>query len=403
MRSFLSILASSLVVWCAACARPAPAVYPTQIDFLAGESGARIHHVRTGPDWTSPDVAVGETAYRSAAAVWSEVGRLRGDELDEPVAYVAGSVAVLEVELYVEAPGRVTLEAVTESRHAEPGEQTHVGRAELAVSAAGAQAVSLTTTPLSDVVDVLDLFLVYRHEDPQGAVTRVETVHPVALAWAPPIDGTPVYERTMLWASEWSAGTPSRAVLEQDAIESVENEIAGRMLEGVWALGERGYRYGSFDRPKEKDNQAHVFLDFRTAACGEFRGVLLALNEYHGVEANWVMMSFRKPSTGKLSMYETRELPGVGTEPKVWRFWNHVAVEVNGQVYDPSYGLYAPDWNTYEDDLFASYCYGEDVKCKGSEKWCKRPRAEGLCVDNPAGFDPADPKMGMEVWRGEKY
>jgi len=316
---------------------------------------------------------------------------------------VAGSVVVLEAELFVATPGRVTVEAAVESRHADPGAQTRLGGAELNVSAAGAHHVTLTTDPLSDVVDVLDLFLVYRHEDDQGVVTRVETVHPIALAWAPPIDGTPVYERTMLWASEWSAGIPTQAVLEADAVAGVENQIAQRLLDGVWGLGERGYRYGSFERPKEKDNQAHVFLDFKTVACGEFRGVFLALLEYHGVDANWVMMSFRKPSSTKLSMYETRELPGVGTESKVWRFWNHVAVEVNGEVYDPSYGLHAQDWNTYEDNLFARYCYGEDVKCKGGENWCKRPRAEGLCVDNPPGFDPTDSAMGMEVWRGEKY
>ncbi len=398
-RAFL-LLAAWLVC---GCARPQPDIFPRQIECLAVAPTDRIHHVRTGPDWESPDLSVGDVCYRSNAVIWAEVSRLAGDALHAPVAYVAGAQAVFNIDLELGQPGRVVLEASAQSRHVEPGSMMRLAREEYVAEKAGKLAVTLSTAPLPDVVDVLDLYLTYRLETADGKVTRVETHHPLALSWDTPIAGTPVYERTMMWASEWAAGTKAKKALTEAERSDAENTIARAMLDGVWALGDEGYRYGPFDRPKEKDNQAHVFLDFRTAACGEFRGVLLALNEYHGVEANWVMMSFRKPAKDKLSMYETRELPGVGTEPKVWRFWNHVAVEVNGRVYDPSYGLYAPDWNTYEDDLFARYCYGEDVKCKGGENWCKRPRAEGLCVDNPAGFDENDPVMGMEVWRGDKY
>jgi hypothetical protein len=379
-----------------------PDVVPLEIAFV-GQDAVRIHHVQTGPDWESPNVVVGDTAFRLGNPRWSGVGVLAGDDTDAPVAFVAGSAMTIEIDLRISRPGLLDIAVFAESQFADPGALTDLGGVDLGRVIAGEQPLQIETQPLPSVVDVVHVHIVYRFDSGEGLPVRVETVHPVALAWAAPIAGTPVYEQTMLWASEWAAGVPARALLEVDEIAAVENRIAHAMLDGIWSLGDEGYRYGAFPRPKDKDNQAHVFLDFKTSACGEFRGVLLALIEYHGVDAQWVMMAFRKPGKDKLSMYETRDLPAVGTGSKVWRHWNHVAVEVNGQIYDPSYGLHAKDWNRYEDDLFARYCLGEEIKCQGRERWCKRSRPEGTCFDNPPGFDPDDPRMGMEVWRGDTY
>lgn len=225
---------------------------------------------------------------------------------------------------------------------------------------------------------------------------------PVVTTWTEPLEDTPLYQQMLLWSGEWLAGMPSHAVT--DDIEVAEDTIALATLRGMEALSETdGRSYGPFPRPKEKDNQAHVWLDFKRSACGEHRGAFMAFVEAQGVDAQWVLMSFRKPSPEVLSMYETRHIAAVGREAKAWQHYNHVAVEVNGQVYDPSYALHAPDWNAYEDDLFGRYCYGEVEKCKTPGGWCQQPRPEGTCVDNPAGFDTEDPVMAFDILRGDNY
>jgi len=243
---------------------------------------------------------------------------------------------------------------------------------------------------LPEVVGVWDLEL-----DFEDQIVSV----PLVTTWAHPVEGTPLYRRMLLWTGAWLAGLPSKA--DTQDVDEAEHTIALTTLHGMSAI--EGRSYGAFPRPKAKDNQAHVWLDFERTACGEMRAGLMGMVEAHGVDAQWVMMSFRDPSPEKLSMYETREIAAVGRKAKVWQHWNHVAVEVNGRIYDPSYDLYAESWAAYEDDLFARYCYGEAEKCKTPGGWCQQPRPEGTCIDNPPGFDADDPAMGMVVWRGDDY
>lgn len=397
---------SPILLLLSACTPPAPApVLPARIQLMAGPGGTRLHHEVTGPTWADEHTAVGDTVWELGPEPSIDAqGRLHGASQDQVAAFVAGSPLRVVVDLtgQVDQPGTLSLRATARWEHA-PEDVLDLGQTSLSLDAGQAPGtVQLDTIPLPQQVGVLDLELTTSFSAAQP-VFATQTHHRLPLSWAAPLPDTPLYHRTVTWASTWAAGLPAQAALSEEERPAVEDEIARRLLAGVYSLGEQGHSYGAFKRPKVKDNQAHVALDHPRAACGEYRGLLLALLEYHGVDGQWVMMSFRSPSPDRLSMYETREIAAVGTEPKVWQHWNHVAVDVNGQIYDPTYGLHAPDFATYEDDLFARYCTGEETRCKTPGGWCQQPRPEGSCEPNPPGFDPDDPRMGMKVWRGDDY
>ncbi len=323
---------------------------PLETVSVVGEG--RLHHEISGPTWEVPNQAVGDAVPVDGGAV----------------AAIAGSTL------------RIEGDRMPKSGHGTP----RFGGPEFELVEGALE--------LPAVVGVWDLELVYNHE---------VVSFPVVTTWAAPIEGTPLYQPMLLWTGEWLAGLPSKAVTPEAELAEVENLLALKVLRGMTALD--GRSYGAFPRPKDKDNQAHVWLDFERSACGEHRAGLMDMVETHGVDAQWVMMSFREPSPEKLSMYETRVIAAVGREEKVWQHWNHVAVEVNGQVYDPSYDLHAESWGAYEDDIFGRYCFGEEEACKTPGGWCQQPRPEGTCIDNPPGFDTEDPLMAMTVWRGDDY
>ena len=305
----------------------------------------RLFHVMSGATWEDPDRMVREKV-----------------PADSIVAAIAGST--------------LTFDGVASG---------------IAVPRHGGETLSFSSElRLPEEVGVWDVTL-------DGGVTR-----PVVTTWAAPLEDTPLYQQMLLWSGEWLGGTPSKAVT--DDVEAAEDAIALATLRGMEGLSKTdGRSYGPFPRPKEKDNQAHVWLDFKRSACGEHRGAFMAFVEAQGVDAEWILMSFRSPSPEVLSMYETRHIAAVGRDAKSWQHYNHVVVDVNGQIYDPSYALHAPDWNAYEDDLFERYCYGEDEKCKTPGGWCQQPRPEGTCVDNPPGFDEDDPVMALDIRRGDAY
>ncbi len=374
----LSCSGSTLVAPPEAASLPIPDHAPRR---LTATGAGRLHHEQSGPDWATPNRAIGD-----------EVFLLEGGHLDPDrqltggthgaIAAIAGSSLVLELELDPAVP--------VDARLVPRGEglpvQVDLGQGSAALD-------------LEPRVGVWDLEILVRPGPEQLRLSL-----PVVTTWAEPIAGTPLYERMLIWTATWLEGLPARSVTPEDQVEAAEDRIALAVLRGIEAMGDRGERsYGAFMRPKDKDNQAHVWLDNKQSACGEYRGGYMAMVEQHGVDAQWVMMSFRKPSPETFSMYETREIAAVGTEPKVWQHWNHVAVEVNGQLYDPTYALHHPTWGEYEDDLFARYCTGEEDKCKTPGGWCQQERPEGSCVDNPPGYDPDDPAMGMKVWRGDDY
>ena len=338
-----------------ACGRPTTSLSAT------GEG--RLHHEQSGPDWATQNQTIADTVHVDGGAHGA-------------IAAVAGSTLQLQLDPPQEASAQLLPRGAGEARTI----SFQAGQAQL---------------ELEERVGVWDLVV----ELPGEPISV-----PVVTTWDQPIPDTPLYERMLVWTATWVDGLPSRAVTPADQIEAAEDRIALATLRGIEELGRtEGRSYGPFPRPKEKDNQAHVWLDHPRSACGEYRGGFMAMVEQHGVDATWVMMSFKDHSPERLSMYETREIAAVGTEPKVWQHFNHVAVEVNGQLYDPTYALHHPDWQSYEDDLFERYCYGEDSKCKTPGGWCQQPRPEGSCVPNPPGYDPDDPTMGMKVWRGENY
>jgi hypothetical protein len=354
--------------------------HPTEVRATGPE---RLHFTSSGGTWEAPDTQVGDLIWQLGDHDFGH-----GAALDQPAAFVAGSTATIEVIVPTRKPWTLSASG-TWASGADP--------VELGSWTASGDGQSFEI-PLPERIDALTLALTV-HVEGHDPVT---STHTVVTTWAAPIPDTPLYRQPLVWTADWLAGQPSRAVSADP--EAQENELALLTLRGMFELGETdGRTYGPFPRPKEKDNQAHVFLDFKQCACGELRGGLMNLLETHGVDTNWVILTFRNPSPDKLSMYETREIAAIGTDPKVWQHWNHVAVEVNGQVYDPTYNLHHPDFVAYEDDLFERYCYGEDEKCKTPGGWCQQPRPEGTCIDNPPGYDPDDPTNGMLVIRGENY
>ncbi|MFT5587293.1 MAG: hypothetical protein ACI9VR_004901 [Cognaticolwellia sp.] len=371
-----------------ACGPSGPTVLPSEVVF-SGEG--RLEHTRTGPAWSDANVDVGAVTWvRGQSKVQAGVLQPGRTAPDEIAAYLPGSTAQVMVRMDGEVPtgAWITLTGAWDS-----GAPFASQRLPLAPQVSWSLQVP-------ERLDKLSLTLTYQLPD----VGPYQSEHILVTTWDKPLQGTPLYRRPLLWMAEWGAGTPARSVIPLELQDAAENELALKALRGLYQLGiDEGRTYGSFPRPKEKDNQAHVFLDHPQCACGEYRGILLNLIEEQGIDGNWVLMAFRNPSLDALSMYETREIAAVGTEPKVWQHWNHVAVEVNGQVYDPTYNLHHPDFPSYEDDLFERYCYGEEEKCKTPGGWCQQPRPEGTCIDNPPGFDPDGPEGAMLVKRGDKY
>jgi hypothetical protein len=359
-------------------APPLPDIAPLR---LRATGPGRLHHEQSGPDWDTPNRSIGDDVFRL------EGGRLDPDRqltggTHGAIAALAGSTLTLDLELAEPVP----VQALLVPRGEGEPQSLQLGQGPVELS-------------LPPRVGVWDLELTV-----QPGPEQLSLSFPVVTTWAPAIEGTPLYEPMLIWSGTWLEGMPARSETPPDELEAAEDRIALATLRGIEGLGQQGQRsYGVFKRPKDKDNQAHVWLDNPQSACGEYRGGYMALVEQHGVDAQWVMMSFRDPSPEKLSMYETREIAAVGTEPKVWQHWNHVAVEVNGQLYDPTYALHHATWGDYEDDLFERYCYGESDKCKTPGGWCQQERPPGSCVDNPPGYDPDDPAMGMKVWRGDDY
>ncbi|MBU1238863.1 hypothetical protein KKF84_13835, partial [Myxococcota bacterium] len=216
-----------------------------------------------------------------------------------------------------------------------------------------------------------------------------------AQTWRCPLPGTPLYERILRWGSSWIDDTLD------DQSEASENVLAETLLFGMYNLEPLGYRYGPFPRPSDFVDRAEVFLDFPQMACGEFRGFYMALVESQGIDANWLWFWYNYPSSTAPSMYETRFIAALGTDEMYWRYQDHIVVEVNGKVYDPTYLVAAESADEYEDYMFEDFCYGEDVHCGGANGWCTIDDGpQGICVDNLPGYVEGE---SPPRHRGEDY
>ncbi|MBU1239644.1 hypothetical protein KKF84_03115 [Myxococcota bacterium] len=408
-----------------------PVVFPSTVSLT---STGRIFHEITGPDWETPNIPVGDVVFVGDNGELDSFNRFFTEGLDEPAAFVSGTTVNIAVHLKALSgtwfAGRISLSATWQPLIISDGSAAVVASRMIDVSRLTDDGtdVIMSTVSLPSTVDIMELEIRYsldgtafkESEGSNHLVNQVFTTnHLLPLSLRQPISGTPVYGQSMLWASEWAAGLRDIAAAEEDEEPNrsqsteeeedtfgdegleLEHQVALRMMHGVYGLSSEGKSYGPFPRPLEKDNRAHVYIDFPRSACSEYRGILMSLIEYHGVDAQWKSIAFLNPSSTWYSMYETIPIAASGREVQVWRHINHVFVQVNGQIYDAVYDLHSPNFSTYEDTLFASYCFGEDEACDTPDGWCNNPRpADRPCVENPPGLDPS---LGMTIGEGEIY
>jgi hypothetical protein len=416
------ILISLFIYGCSTDPVILPSLLPETISFLSpqGENG-RLYHEITGPTWETPNISIEDTVFILDNRKFDSENYLTTSDLDEPAGYISGSPMEILFNFTTdqnnktdELPIKLDLKVTLDSQYTDfySNEILASNSFDLSNITTSGTSIKIITLPLPKVVDVYQLTIEYSLENNKGDKTIYYTKHLIPTTLKAPIPGTPIYHRSMLWASMWAAGysLPTEEIENNDInntdytqidIEEMEHQISLKMMQGIFTLDQMGYSYGPFPRPTVKDNRAHVFLDFKRTACSEFRGILMALIEYHGIDAKWLSLSFDSPSSTWYSMYETRDIIALGRESQVWRHYNHVIVTVNNKVYDAVYNIFAEDFPTYEDDLFASYCYGEDEECDSPDGWCNYPRPENRpCIENPPGFDES---LGMTIQYGDAY
>lgn len=373
-------------------------VYPESVS-LGDAPGLDNRHSYeiTGPDWDAEHVYV-------ADHVWTATGRILDDgvlqpSFDEPAPYTSRTPLSLSAPIVWRGSGEAPLTMPVELTAAlrsttDPERTVDFGRWELEVEliemeAAGDETVAwyapaaLLSDPLPARVDVWTLELTWVLGDERPVVSR----HTVPTSWRDPIPDAPLYKQSILWSSTWGAGDWPH---EGEAADEVEHLIALSQLHGSRTLETNGYSYGAFPRPPRDqiDDRVNVFLDFRRSACGEFRGLLMSLIEYQGIDAHWIWFRFPEASRNRYSFYKTRMISAVGRETKHWYDTNHIIVGVGDRVYDPTYTVSKQSWGEYEDWMFEKYCLGQAQACRGTNSWCHRAPAdeEKTCIDNPPGW-----------------
>ena len=389
------VLVAVAALWSTGCVDAATgtavALFPARIELLDAPGLDNRHDYEiSGADWDAPHRTVGDTVFVSEARPHLDgLGRL-GFIMNEPAPYTAGTPLALRIttgaalastrDLELQWVLSASLRSTTDVDLAPVELGTFSG---VATRRDGAEAaIVLELGPLPDRVDVWTLVLEWElsAEDP-GYVGDlagegiVEIVVPTLLA--DPVAEAPRYKQALLWSATWGAGEWDR-----DDPETA-HAIARRMTEGIRTLEDEGHSYGSFPRPPraEIDDRVNVYLDFDRTACGEHRGILMALIEYHGIDASWVWYRFPDDSddefvTGANTHYATRVISAVGREPKVWRMTNHIVVDVAGRIYDPTYTVIKDSWQEYEDWMF--------------ERYCRQTFLGFECVPNPAGYAEND-------------
>ncbi|MDA3864516.1 MAG: hypothetical protein PF689_11685 [Deltaproteobacteria bacterium] len=358
-------------------------VYTDSIDFTGPD---RIYYTITGPTWEDDNLQVNETVFAMGEGSIDPETGLVVPEISHLAAYCSDATAYLSFypvwkgeETIPE--GSYTLSGKLIDPLTQESSPFFSVSGDLAVTNGQYLPIEVTAAqlpPLTAKLHILEITHEYTvNQSTYTQVTRME----LAQVWKCPLPGTPLYEKIIRWGCEWIDGHI------EDEGQISENVIADTLLTSMVALEPLGYRYGPFPRPSNFDDRAEVFLDFKQSACGEFRGFFMALVETQGIDANWLWFWFNQPSSTEYSMYQTIELPALGTSSVVWRYSDHIVVQVNGIVYDPTYLLIKENPDEYEDYIFASFCLGEDEPCYGANSWCTIPDGpQGECIDNPPGY-----------------
>ena len=361
----------------------------------------RIHYTVTGPTWDDPNIDVGDVVFRDPRDV-DDSGYLTSSH-DYLAAYVSGATPVIEITPQWQSPEPAPSDIQYDITavlywHGDPVMELGEVSGTLDASGDGFEPITITAATALPVLTAreYEAEISYKYTV-SGTTYSFSTRHILVTTWKAPVEGTPLYGKILRWGAEWLDNH------FPDTGPGMENQIAERLLKGMASLADLGYRYGPFPRPswEEIKDRAEVFLDFKQSACGEFRGFFMALVESQGIDANWLWFWFNEPSSTAYSMYETIYIAALGTEPQVWRYQDHIVVEVNGVVYDPTYLVIAPDADTYEDFMFARFCYGEDRPCQTASDWCTLPGGpQGICTDNPPGYVEG---VSPHRFRGDDY
>lgn len=387
-RYFIQVILASvlLAAFFAACDDDGPVkkdfsdpVFTKSIDFT-GEG--RIYYKKTGPTWDDPNVEVNENLFFLTDGYLDSEGFLNA-EYSEMAAYCSDSSPVLTFTFGAkEAPVEMDY-SLKGTLYTKTGESLELFNTSGTVTPDGTSypEIEIVANPLPTATAHY-YSLEIEHKFTVGSETYTQTtLHEFAQVWRCPVPGTPLYKKIIVWGSEWLSGQ------YEDLGEPTENELAEKLLLGMYNLEPLGYRYGPFPRPSDIVDRAEVFLDFKQSACGEFRGFYMALTETQGIDSNWLWFWFRYPSSEAYSMYQTIDIPALGRDSYIWRYSDHIVVQVNGKVYDPTYIVMAETPDDYEDYMFASFCYGEDTACGGSNGWCTIPDGpQGICTENHPGY-----------------
>lgn len=393
-------------------------LYPLSVE-LRDAPGLDNRHAFeiTGPHWETPHKTVGDEVWNAGAFGVIEGDQVRGLGLDEPAPYTQNTPMNLHAtfrwdgddprpdELRVEA--RALLTSTTDTERA-PIElfviDEHVPADQVSMSddAVEFSTLEVLTEPLPERIDLWEL-TIHWTLTPRAAgesieaANEVQTVHRIPTSWRGPTSDVRLYRETVLWSSMWAAGDWSD---DQEHTDASIHQISERLMQGVGTLGSYGYEYGTFDRPPKDqiEDRANVFLDFERSACGEFRGILMNLIEYHGINASWVWWKKSHDDDQKLGIYKTRKLAAVGRKAKHWWNTNHIVVTVNDRIYDPTYTVSKPSFADYEDWMFEKYCRRASDFCRGE---CDMDSGEERrhCFDNPPGLEEGD----FEIIRGTSY
>jgi hypothetical protein len=394
-------------------------LYPLSIEMRDAPNLDNRHAFEiTGPDWETPHTKVSDEIWNAGAIGVVDGDLVRGLGLDEPAPYTQNTPINLRATFRWDAPdkarphtlqvqARGLLTSTTDAER-EPIELFVVDqivpalRGSAPADSVKFSSLEVVTQALPARVDLWELTVHWtlsarRNGQPIEEAHDLRTTHRIPTSWRGPTSDVRLYRETVLWSSIWAAGSWSD---DQAHTADSIHQISKQLMQGVGSLGEYGYEYGTFNRPPKDDieDRANVFLDFERSACGEFRGILMNLIEYHGIDAAWVWWKKNHDDDQKLGIYKTRKLAAVGRKAKHWFNTNHIVVTVNGRIYDPTYTVSKPSFEAYEDWIFVKYCRRASDFCHGECELDADDRRRH-CFDNPPGLEQGD----FEVIRGSNY
>ena len=358
----------------------------------------RINYTITGPVWNSPNKLINEVVWEFGDGNINSKNKMN-PEISEMIAYCSGSAPIIEIY-----PSTLKNNNTFTAKYKFTGNLKDENnkfiklfevKGSLETNENGYKPIIINSSNLPELsASNYNLIIMHYYEINNAGIERISE-HPLTITWKCPLHRVPIYKKILVWGADWLNG------FYEDKGEKTENELAEKLLFSMSSLADLGYRYGPLSRPSNPDNWTEVFLDTLQSACGEFRAFFMALVETQGIDANWLFFNFRNPSSNWYSMYQTIEIAALGRETKVWNHANHIVVEVNGIVYDPTYLITKPNADEFEDYLFSSFCYGEDWYCKTANDWCTHKNGpQNICTDNKPGYDE---NLGFYRSRGDNY